>query len=238
MTKTQYVTAKNSSHFLSAQSKISLAAQPSITVKNWLKLQLKRPTYTIYTSNQSSPLSLSRLCKMKLHDAADSGKIPSELLPPEMQKSTPVMEDFSITVAGILKLLKNLKPGKAACPDRLKPILLKELCEEIAPTIQVIFECSIQTGKLSAEWCQAQVSLIFKKGDKISAANYRPISLTCILCKVLEHIMASHLVKLFDKHDLLYDLQHGFREKGHVILSLPCCSRTLQEIQVQANKLI
>ena len=65
--------------------------------------------------------------------AADSGKIPSELLPPELQKSTPVMEDFSISVAGILKLFKNLKPGKAAGPDRLKPILLKELCEEIAP---------------------------------------------------------------------------------------------------------
>ena len=139
--------------------------------------------------------------------------IPSELLPPEMRKSTPVMEDFSISVAGILKLLKNLKPGKAAGPDRLKPILLKELCEEIAPIIQVIFERSIQTGKLPAEWCRAQVSPIFKKGDKTSAANYRPISLTCILCKVLEHIMASHLVKHFDKHDLLYDLQHGFREK-------------------------
>ena len=103
--------------------------------------------------------------------------------------------------------------GKAAGPDRLKPILLKELCEEIAPIIQVIFERSIQTGKLPTEWCRAQVSPIFKKGDKTSAANYRPISLTCILCKVLEHIMASHLVKHFGKHDLLYDLQHGFREK-------------------------
>ena len=102
---------------------------------------------------------------MKLHDAADSGKIPSDLLPPEMQKSTPVTEDFSISVAGILKLLKNLKPGKAAGPDRLKPILLKELCEEIAPIIQVIFERSIQTGKLPAEWCRAQVSPIFKLED-------------------------------------------------------------------------
>ena len=63
---------------------------------------------SVFTTKE--PLSLSRLCKMKLHDAADSGKIPSELLPPEMQKSTPVMEDFSISVAGILKLLKSLKP--------------------------------------------------------------------------------------------------------------------------------
>ena len=64
-----------------------------------------------------------------------------------------------------------------------------------------------------AECCRAQVSPIFKTGDETSAANYRPISLTCILCKVLEHIIASHLVKHFEKHDLLYDLQHGFREK-------------------------
>ena len=50
------------------------------------------------------------------------------------------MEDFGIFVAGILKLLRNLKPGKAAGPDKLKPILLKELCDEIASIIQVIFE--------------------------------------------------------------------------------------------------
>ena len=166
MTKTQYVTAKNSSCFLSAQSKISLAAQPSITVKNWLKLQLKRPTYTIYTSNQSSPLKNHYLS----HDYAKwnfmmwltVARYPLSYYP-QRCRSLLLSWKTSITVAGILKLLKNLKPGKAAGPDRLKPILLKELCEEIAPIIQVIFERSIQTGKLAAEWCQAQVSLIFQK---------------------------------------------------------------------------
>ena len=176
MAKTQYVTQKNSSHFLNAQSKISLAVQPSITVKKLVTNTAEKADVlnlhfqSVFTTKE--PLSLSPLCKMKLHDAADSGKIHAELLPPEMQKSTPVMEDFSISVAGILKLLKHLKPGKAAGRDRLKPILLKELCKEIAPIIQVIFEHSIQTGKLPAEWCRAQTSPIFKKGNKTSAANY------------------------------------------------------------------
>ena len=129
-----------------------------------------------------APLSLSRLCTMKLKDMANCGRIPSEALPSGMQESSPVMEDFDISVAGILKLLKNLKPGKAAGPDSLKPILLKELRKEIAPIMQVIFERSIKTGKLPSEWCCAQVSPIFKKGDKSSPANYRPISLTSILC--------------------------------------------------------
>ena len=178
---------------------------------------------SVFTTKE--PLFLTRTCKMKLQDMADCGKLSSEALPPGVLKSTPVMENFSISVAGILKLLQNLKPGKAVGPDRLQPLLLKELREEIVPIMQVIFERSIQTGKLLIEWCRAQVTPVFKKGDKSSAANYRPISLTCILCKVLEHIMASHLVKHLDKHDLLYDLQHGFREKRsyktHVVRG-PC----------------
>ena len=62
------------------------------------------------------------------------------------------------------------------------------------------------------DWCRAYVTPVFKKCDKSQAVNYRPISLTCILRKVLEHIMASQIVKHMNKHSLLYDLQHGFRE--------------------------
>ena len=123
------------------------------------------------------------------------------------------MEAFSISCNGILKLLQNLKPFKAFGPDKLKLLLLKELREEIAPIIQIIFERSLQTGKLPADWCKAQVIPVFNKGNKSSAANYRPISLTCKLCKVLEHIIASHVVKHLNAHGLLYYLQYGFREK-------------------------
>ena len=160
-----------------------------------------------------APLSLSRLCKMQIQDMTDNGTMCHDAVPAEVLSSSPKMEELSISINGILKLLQNLKPFKAAGPDRLKPLLLKELRDEIAPIIQIIFERSIQTGKLPADWSRAQVTPIFKKGNKSSAANYRPISLTCILCKVLEHIMASHVVKHLNSHDLLYDLQHGFREK-------------------------
>ena len=117
------------------------------------------------------------------------------------------MPDIEISLNGLLKLLKNLKSGKAAGPDKLKPLLLKELRDEI------IFEKSLQTGKLPSEWVTANVMPVFKKGDKSLAANYRPISLTCILCKVLEHILASTVVKHLDTQGSMYDLQHGLREK-------------------------
>ena len=127
---------------------------------------------------------------------ADSDIIGPETGPAGVLNDTCVMEAFSISVNdGILKHLQNLTPGKAAGPDRNKPLLLKELREEIAPIIQVIFKRSIKTGKLPADWCRAQVTPVFQKGDPPPNTGLFP---TCILCKALSihfsmHSMASHL---------------------------------------------
>ena len=150
---------------------------------------------------------------MKVQDLVDKGNLPSESVPDSNLNSIPVMPDIEISLNGLLKLPKQLKPGKAAGPDKLKPLLLKELRDEIAPIIKVNFEKSLQTGKLPSEWVTANVMPVFKKGDKSSADNYRPISLTCILCKVLEYILVSNIVKHLDAQGIMYDLQHGFREK-------------------------
>ena len=137
------------------------------------------------------PLSLSRLAKMRVQDLSNAGGLPSDTIPDRQQDSGTNMPEIDISLNGLLKLLHNLKPGKAAGPDMLKPLLLRELRDEIAPIIKIIFDRSLQTGKLPADWTKANVMPVFKKGDKSLAANYRPISLTCILCKVLEHILAS-----------------------------------------------
>ena len=78
---------------------------------------------------------------------------------------------------------------------------------------KAIFERSLETGQLPKHWISARVSPLFNKGDKIDPANYRSISLTCILCKVMEHIVASNLAQHLNKTDILYGLQHGFLEK-------------------------
>lgn len=123
------------------------------------------------------------------------------------------MAEIEIDLNGVLKLLANLKPDKAAGPDDIKPVILKELRSEIVPVVKTIFEKSLETGTLPKDWVSARVSPIFKKGDKSDPANYRPISLTCILCKLMEHIMSSNLTWDFNKNNILDDLQHGFREK-------------------------
>ena len=97
------------------------------------------------------------------------------------------MTDISrhISEAGLLKLLKILEPKKAAGPDKTKPVILKELRSELVPILKVLFERSIESGAVPHIWNSANISSIYKKGDKSAAANYRPISITCILCKVL-----------------------------------------------------
>ena len=58
------------------------------------------------------------------------------------------------------------------------------------------------------------ISPVFKKDEKYDAANYRPVSLTCICCKTLEHILVSNINKHLALDSILTDCQHGFRSQG------------------------
>ena len=122
------------------------------------------------------------------------------------------MEDINITPQGLEKLLTKLDPSKASGPDELKPRILRELDKEISPILSLIFQKSLDTGVVPSDWRTAHVSPIYKKGSKYNPVNYRPISLTCICCKLLEHIVVSSIMNHADIHNTLYPLQHGFRK--------------------------
>ena len=101
------------------------------------------------------------------------------------------MPDFHISLEGVTKLLKDLNPHKAPGPDGVPAQILKIAAEEIAPALKLIFEKSLESGELPPSWLCANISPIFKKGDRTAANNYRPVSLTSISCKILEHIIHS-----------------------------------------------
>ena len=71
---------------------------------------------------------------------------------------------------------------------------------------------------------QPRAMAIFKKGSKMSTENYRPVSLTSVVCKVLEHIIHRHIMNHCDQHNLLRSHQHGFRQnhscESQLILSM------------------
>ena len=71
---------------------------------------------------------------------------------------------------------------------------------------------SLITGEVPEDWRQANITTIYKKGDRSQAVNYRPVSLTSICCKTMEHIVYRHIIKHLENHQILSDNQHGFRK--------------------------
>ena len=92
--------------------------------------------------------------------------------------------------------------------------LLKTLSKEIAPAVTAIFRQSIASGELPNDWKKAWITPVYKKGNCNDPANYRPVSLTCIVCKLLEHVLCTHIRAHLDRHGILTPIQHGFRS-GH-----------------------
>ena len=135
-------------------------------------------------------------------------------LPDIKEKSFPSINNILVDEKGVLKLLKGMNVNKAAGPDGIPNKLLKACAEEIAPVLTNIFQQSLETSKLPSDWKKANVTPIFKKGDKHVPQNYRPVSLTSVCCKLLEHIVCRHILTHLEKHKILSDLQHGFRS-GH-----------------------
>ena len=134
-------------------------------------------------------------------------------IPDKGTSATPSMPEIKVDWKGVHKLLKNLKTHKATGPDSIQTFILKAAADELAPALVVLFQLSLDQGEIPADWREALVVPIFKIGDKHQAANYRPVSLTSITCKLLEHIIHSSIMKHFDKHKILCDNQHGFRKK-------------------------
>ena len=114
---------------------------------------------------------------------------------------------------GVTKLLNTFKIHKAAGPDGIVPRILSEFSEQLAPPLTFIFNKSIESGIVPEDWRQPNVAPIFKKGQKYRSSNYRPVSLTCICCKLLEHIVLRNLIEQLENNKILYDWQHGFRSK-------------------------
>ena len=120
---------------------------------------------------------------------------------------------ITVTQNGVYKLLHGLSQHKATGPDEISTKFLKEMAAPVTPALTLIFQASLNQGQTPEDWKLANVSPIFKKGDKSKPANYRPVSLTSVCCKVIEHIIHSHLMKFFEDQNILTDYQHGFRKK-------------------------
>ena len=100
-----------------------------------------------------------------------------------------VLEHVDIKREEVLQLLKYIRTDKSLGPDRMFPRLLHEAREEIAEPPAWIFMSSLSTGMVPEDWREANVVPLFKKGSQDSLGNYRPVSLTSVVGKLLEKIL-------------------------------------------------
>ena len=93
----------------------------------------------------------------------------------------PNMPHINIKTEGVEKLMNNLDPSKVTGPDEIPARILKEY--EFVPHLASFYNISLSRGEVPSDWRQANVTHVFKKGEKYLVSNNRPVSLTCICCK-------------------------------------------------------
>ena len=126
------------------------------------------------------------------------------------------LEDIEISEAKVKKLLQKFKLNKSQGPDEIHNEVLYEIKQEIVKPLADLFRGSLDSGVLPKEWKVANLTTIFKKGKKIDPNNYRPVSLTSNVCKMMETLIRDELEQYLENQGSFCSSQHGFRKAGHV----------------------
>jgi len=126
----------------------------------------------------------------------------------------------AMTRENVTKFLTKLCPSKSIGADGVHPSVLRYCADALAPVFVHIFKLSITEGRVPDRWRLGNVTSIFKKGSRLCPANYRPVSLTSILCKVMEGLVREIMMQFLLANRLLAPQQHGFVPKKACVTNL------------------
>ena len=159
----------------------------------------------------------------------DDGKIPSCNQPYcEATIDTVEFDERSIVLA-----INKLKPNLSSGPDGLPPLLFKRIKSSLARPLALLFTQLMSVGFVPPEWKTAIITPVFKKGVAGCVTNYRPISLTCVISKIMERVISKSILEHLSTNQLLSSAQHGFVSKRstctNLLESLNDWSLTIQD---------
>ena len=129
---------------------------------------------------------------------------------PENTSHLPQINELTcqISIAETRLIIDNIDTNKASGPDDISGRILKEYSREISPSLTMLFNLSLTLGKMPENWKVANISPIFLKRDRENCCNYRPITLLCIVSKVLERAVLNQIKS--EILPLITQFQHGF----------------------------
>ena len=166
---------------------------------------LRRPDGVLSVTDQDKAEVLAQFFS-SVFTVEDCSTIPCLTTPWE----GPTLETVDLTPALVKSKLDQLKTSTAPGPDGIPSRVLRELAAAICVPICSLFTRSLTSGSIPEDWKLATVVPIFKGGDRQEPSNYRPVSLTSVLCKVLEGLVRDRLMEFLDDTGQLHSAQHGF----------------------------
>ena len=134
------------------------------------------------------------------------------------------LENICISESDVLFAISRLKNNLSSGPDGFPPALFIRLKSSLAAPLSFIFTQLLSVAEVPDEWKTAIITPVFKKGDAVSVSNYRPISLTCVLSKLMERIISYRLYQHLKAKNVLHAAQHGF------IKGRSTCSNLLESL--------
>ena len=153
--------------------------------------------------------------------------------PPQVYNGEPEDSflDLEITEQCVLNKLTNINVNKSVGPDEIHPKLLYEVRDKLVGPLCKLYKLTMELGKIPQDWKDANVMPLFKKGNRDQPQNYRPVSLTSILGKIMEGLIKDRLVYHLEKFKLINNTQHGFRN------GLSCLTNLLEFLENVTGKL-
>ena len=124
-----------------------------------------------------------------------------------------------------------MKPKTSPGIDGITSSILKELNNIICKPLAIVFNKSLSEGFVPEDWRLANVSTIFKKGVKCKPENYRPISLTSLVCKTTESLLRDKIVDHLQKNNLINPSEQGFMKQKSCLTNLSYFLEVITSLQ-------
>lgn len=139
------------------------------------------------------------------HELADN-------LPDVPYLSHTPMQSIIFDPHGIAKVIDSLSNSSSMGIDGINAKILKNTKHISSILLSLLFQQSLDTGYVPDDWRIGKITPIFKKGDRSSPNNYRPISITSVSSKIMEHVLYTHIVSFLSSLNFFHPNQHGFRK--------------------------